>query len=205
MLKTNAELRCLNEDSTEVYMKDLFEKYSTRPGTLEDICLAQFVFEYVPIRSKMQFNEDSFNLEKLEYRRKKKSSVISEYQEVEIVNREEMYNECLDRIEENRRLFSAIADEVLEEALENAQQEVIEIEEEEAQDFIMEKVSQHQNVDILQQGGQEIAVNKTVNRYICPKRISQENICSSISRLNEGQKDFVLHILNSFKLKKHTF
>ncbi|GBM80454.1 ATP-dependent DNA helicase PIF1 [Araneus ventricosus] len=231
MLKTNAELRCLNEDSTEVYMKDLFEKYSTRPGTLEDICLAQFVSEYVPIRSKMQFNEDSFNLEKLEYRRKKKSSVIryrryklqqdrinyfreqvllflpwrSEYQEVEIVNCEEMYNECLDRIEENRRLFSAIADEVLEEALENAQQEVIEIEEEEAQDFIMEKVSQHQNVDILQQGGQEIAVNKTVNRYSCPKRISQENICSSISRLNEGQKDFVLHILNSFKLKSTPF
>ncbi|GBM02705.1 hypothetical protein AVEN_32463-1 [Araneus ventricosus] len=34
MLKTNADLRCLNEDSTEVYMKDLFEKYSTRPETL---------------------------------------------------------------------------------------------------------------------------------------------------------------------------
>ncbi|XP_059142987.1 uncharacterized protein LOC131930491 [Physella acuta] len=232
MLKTNAQLQSLNEDSTEVYMKDLFQKYSERPQQLEDVCLATFTSEYVPIRREAEFDEDKIYFEESkEYRRKKKPAVIryrryklqqdksnyfreqlllflpwrNELKDIEQVNCEQLYRDSVVKIEDNRKKFSAIADEILDDALENAKQQVADIEEEEAYEFIKEKLSPEHNVDILQQGGQETPVNKNQNRYSVPNRVPHEDICCLFSRLNEGQKDFVFHILNSFKLRKTPF
>lgn len=208
ILKTNEDLRRLNEDSTEVYMEDVFEKYCVRPETLEEVCLAQFASEYVPIRRETDLDEDNLDIDQSkEYRRKKKFSMIryrryklqqdrvnyfreqvllfmpwrNASQQIESVNCEEVYNENVESIEVNRRLFSAIGDEVLEEALENVHQEVLEVKDE-AEEFAKEKNSPSQRIDVIQQGGRETPTNKTENRYNCPKRIPTEDMCMLASR-----------------------
>ena len=198
MLKTNAQLQRLNEDSTEVYMKDLFQKYSERPQQLEDICLATFASEYVPMRREAELDEDKIHLEDTkQYRLKKKTAVIryrryklqqdkanyfreqlllflpwrNELEDIESANCEELYKDSEVKIEENRKVFSAIADEVLDDALENAKQQVADVDEKEACKFMKEKLSPEQNVDILQQRGQVIRIKiDIVSRIECHRK-----------------------------------
>lgn len=72
-------------------------------------------------------------------------------------------------MEEYKKLFSAIRDEVLDNALENAKQ-IVDIKEDKAHEFMTEKLSQKQNVDILQQGRQEAPVKKEPKLIQCPNQ-----------------------------------
>lgn len=46
MLKPNKNLTSLDEDSTEIYSDNIFDKYEQRPSELQDICLADFAAMY---------------------------------------------------------------------------------------------------------------------------------------------------------------
>jgi hypothetical protein len=61
-------------------------------------------------------------------------------EDIERVNCKELYKDSVKKIEENRKMFSAISDEYLDYAFEKAEQQFADIEEEETHEFKNEKL-----------------------------------------------------------------
>jgi hypothetical protein len=125
----------------------------------------------------------------------------NELEEIENVDHELKYKQNYNIINENRKKYLIIGEE-LDLALENAMNEINEVEEEYMNDFENDKLSIEQQVDILEQGGKEKPSNsKNLNRFSIPQRISKEDLYSLIQKLNNEQKLFVMHVLQSVKTK----
>ncbi|XP_035223419.1 uncharacterized protein LOC118196128 [Stegodyphus dumicola] len=224
MLKSPTELRKLNSESNEIFMDNVVTKYVNRPPTLEKTCLADFVSSYSKRKIQSNGNDD----ELIEYRPKEKVAIIryrrykldqdsfnyyrkqillflawrNEAYEVENVDTENVYLDNIEIIEHNRQKYSIIGDDVLDRALENVQNEIQHVQDEEINSFLAEELPGHQQIDILQQDGKEICKDKFYNRFICPKRVSPKELLNIMSKLNNLQRDFVMHVLNSFKRHK---
>ena len=106
------------------------------------------------------------------------------------------------RIEENRKKYSVIGDEILEMALEIAQKEILEIQEEEMTEFEINAVSKEQKIDILEQCGEENTEKNILSRYTSPKRISENEMHTTVQKLNKQQRIFVLYVLHCLKTGK---
>ncbi|GLV46090.1 hypothetical protein CBL_05175, partial [Carabus blaptoides fortunei] len=95
-----------------------------------------------------------------------------------------------------------LGDESLEEALENAYNEIQDVEEEEINSFIDGELSSDEKIDILQQQGKEIFKQENINRFTCPKRIKEKDLFKLMINLNVAQREIVMHILNCFNTNK---
>ena len=84
-------------------------------------------------------------------------------------------------------------------ALENAQKEILEIEEEEMTEFEINAVSKEQSIDILEQCDEENTEKNILSRYTSPKRISEN---ATVQNLNKQQRIFVLYVLHCLKTGK---
>ncbi|XP_026470005.1 uncharacterized protein LOC113373956 [Ctenocephalides felis] len=145
MLKSIDTLKQLNKDSTEIYVEDLFSKYSKRVESLEYVCLADYAANYENRKKKSLDIEDDIDIndEEIEIISRQKSAIIrytryklyqdpanyyrekillfmpwrNELQEVENVNFEQVFIDHKRIIEDNQRKFAIISDETLDDAL----------------------------------------------------------------------------------------
>ncbi|CAH1106978.1 unnamed protein product [Psylliodes chrysocephalus] len=72
MLKTTKELGTLVKNSTDVFMENIFAKYSNRSTTIENTCLADFV----SMHSKKKLNHYNEDNQSAEYQTRQKSAII---------------------------------------------------------------------------------------------------------------------------------
>ncbi|CAB0002561.1 unnamed protein product, partial [Nesidiocoris tenuis] len=225
MLKSEKDLRAkleIDADSEEIYMSNIFEKYSKRPKRLENVCLADYVC-IVPFKEKLtkpnddQSGDDSQNVsfkscksKILRFRNYKleqdpvnfyREQVLlfvpwrNEISEVLDRNCEQVYDENISLITENReKYFSNISSELIEEAID----QIIENEQIESED---EDNTNLYPVDIFVQGGIEDPKKNDDNRfkYKPPALPSREEIFQNMLSLNEKQRDIVMHVLHSLK------
>lgn len=142
MLKSKSELEKMSVDSTEIYMEGIFEKYEKRPKHLEHLCLAEFGTLYHKIKPCSDFNDDADPRDEykerekpkiLRFRRYKLSEDENNYYREQVllflpwrngtsdvVNCSAKYALNEQEIRENKKKFSIMDDEVLDNALENA-------------------------------------------------------------------------------------
>ncbi|XP_026481429.1 uncharacterized protein LOC113388245 [Ctenocephalides felis] len=234
MLKSSNCLEKLNEDSTEIFMADIFDRYTKRPKHLEYICLADFAANYEVRKLHKAFDEDKGSEEQNEDNaRRGKSAIIryvryradqdaanyyreklllfkpwrNEQTEVENVDFQTQYNRFKNIIEDNQAKFSIISDDCIDQIMQLVDNELYaNPDNDDAADM-----PEGFDVDIFQQGGvKNDGVSKTKtpvikSRYTCPTRISQEELYKLMICLNAKQKEFVLHILHCYKLGKLPF
>ncbi|XP_026475405.1 uncharacterized protein LOC113380264 [Ctenocephalides felis] len=234
MLKSSNCLEKLNEDSIEIFMADIFERYTKRPKHLEYICLADFAANYEVRKLHKAFDEDKGSEEQNEDNaRRSKSAIIryvryradqdaanyyreklllfkpwrNEQTEVENVDFQTQYNRFKNIIEDNQAKFSIISDDCIDQIMQLVDNELYaNPDNDDAAD-----VPEGFDVDIFQQGGVKNDGNSKTktpaikSRYTCPTRISQEELYKLMICLNAKQKEFVLHILHCYKLGKLPF
>lgn len=75
MLKSKTELNALNSDSDDIFMEDIFTKYSKRPLSMESVCLASFASTYTASNVNDIDNDDE-DEEIQNYRTRQKSAII---------------------------------------------------------------------------------------------------------------------------------
>jgi len=141
MLKSNQQLGSLDKDSRDVFLPNIFEKYSKRPKKFEGICLADFAaFHYFIKNFSEDINDDEEIIDLpeerpkvLRYRRYKlvqdsynyyREQLLlflpwrNERSEVEEVDGKQRYQSNIEEITKNRSKFNAVADESLTDAME---------------------------------------------------------------------------------------
>lgn len=214
MLKSEKELAKLDKESNDVYVTGSISKYSNRPKTMENVCLADFIAEYKKGSSqKVNENEDEDLSEANIYSCRNKPAIIryrrykliqdnhnyyreqimlflpwrNESNEVENISCENKYFQNLETITQNRAKYSILGDEELDNALEQAQQ----IATDETQDEIDEDFCK---IDLFEQGGKDATKKQSFTRFTVPARTKAEEIMIFMQKLNVRQRKIVMHV-----------
>ena len=113
------------------------------------------------------------------------------------------YFQNIEIIKLNRSKYFVIKDEILEQAINQVNNEIEEIEEEEINETKRDELPSELQIDIYGQKGDEVTCdNNEITRYSCPKRINSDSLLLKILKLNNLQKKILLHIVHSFKVSK---
>lgn len=219
MLKSKANISKLPDESNEIYIEGIFEKYTKRHHKYNNIFLAEFATMYhVTKPNNLDINDDenpedrALKLRKtrkiLRYRRYKLCQDPENYYREQLLLflpwREEflnidycaLYIQHETMIKQNKIAFSIMDDEVMDNALNNVYND-------ENMDYdlnssLVNPLPRDQNVDILRQGGIENPKkDNTKSRYTTPKKLTLENIRTLVQTLNEKQRLFVAYVLHS--------
>lgn len=125
----------------------------------------------------------------------------NELENVESADCEKIYIENIQLIETNRKKFSIIGDAEIDNALEKAQKDQQEIEEEETESF-RTKIPKEQEIDIFRQTGIADCSKNNKAKISSPPKDTKEELMSILQKLNDKQKEITMHILNCFKTEK---
>ncbi|OXU17424.1 hypothetical protein TSAR_004864 [Trichomalopsis sarcophagae] len=98
-------------------------------------------------------------------------------------------------IERNKQHIYPYKDQYLENAFKDAENDLYD----DIDDESISKQVNLENVDILQQTGNEKYKKKNIYRITVPNLIDEEHVFQMIDELNSDQKDIVRHVLNCFK------
>uniref|UniRef100_A0A8D9E244 ATP-dependent DNA helicase n=1 Tax=Cacopsylla melanoneura TaxID=428564 RepID=A0A8D9E244_9HEMI len=223
MLKSKSALESMHVDSEDVFVPNIFEKYSKRPASLENICLADYAAKYERSSTTAnEVNEDNndSNLKArkkdkiLKYRRYKLVQNPTDYyreqllmfspwrdelSEIDQVQHEQQYTLKKSIIQENRKHYCVVGDEVIDEALENAFNEDLEIEE--VDEFIENALRASQEVNLFPP---EPTTNKPNDRgkftFTVPPCARHEDLFNTLLTLNKEQRELVIHVYHCFKI-----
>lgn len=227
MLKLKKDLEQLDPDSKDVFMTNIFSKYSNRSAFKENLCLADFVAFYSNNRAITEDENDDGDVDAVRVEQRRKARVIryrryelqkdeSNYYreqillflpwrnepEIENCNCKDIYTNNLQEIQNNRAKYVTIVDEVFDKALEDAQKAKENQDNSEIEKFENDKLSPLEKVDIMQQAGQEVYKTGNMCRHTCPSRVSTEDLHGILRELNVKQKQFVIYLLHCFKAGK---
>jgi PIF1-like helicase/Helitron helicase-like domain at N-terminus/OTU-like cysteine protease/Helicase len=123
----------------------------------------------------------------------------NEQLEISDRNCEEIYNLHESTIITNRQKYTKITYEELNEAMDNVKNNNQNIIDEEADDEIADRLPNDQEIDIFGQVGDEKPNAKGKIRFTAPKLISDQDIKELMTKLNEQQREFVMHVYHCFK------
>lgn len=176
--KSDKLLNKMEKESTDIYMPDIFQKYSSRAHTLENVCLADYAELYSKInktKNDDSYDEEIFESRKfpaiLRYRQYKLTkdennyyreqlllfhpwrNELSEVGNVIIIIHKPVYDAVFHVIESNRQNYSVLGDEVLDSAMSEVQSQYEDLIHEEEEDFIADRPPPEQQIDIFQQKG----------------------------------------------------
>lgn len=165
MMKSKAELEQLDEDSTDIVVMNLMEKYAAREG-MDDVCLADFAalktghknkdgtFRYTT-RTKariIRFVRYSYDKDKANFFREQCLLFFpwrNEKEDIELQNCADLYYHNKEQIEENQKKYVKISEERLEQIfkelqMENSNSDDIDIDDEDEE--LLEFLKDHDDV-----------------------------------------------------------
>ncbi|KAL7307813.1 hypothetical protein TKK_0000133 [Trichogramma kaykai] len=218
ILKNKKDLQKLPPNSKNIYKSNIFEKYEKRKNCLEDMCLSDFACKFSDINKLIKKDEDTFDdNDNLISRHKDKILRCHNYKldidptnyyrenlllffpfrnenvEIENQNYKQLFTKNINIIIKNKTKFYKIDETEIQNALQN-----IELQENEDE---INPTSNHENIDILQQIGNE-KTNKKIYKLLFPKIITKKEIFDQMNVLNNKQKEIIMHILHCFKTQK---
>ncbi|XP_015125653.1 ATP-dependent DNA helicase PIF2-like, partial [Diachasma alloeum] len=123
----------------------------------------------------------------------------NEEDEIENSDCRSLYHKNIEIIEKNRKKYSIIGDEVIDEALEQAMEDNKNRHREEDIDFNKHRVPKEQEADIFNQSGVENIAKRMKTRFTKPPTITKEEMFLLLDTLNTLQRQIVIHILKCFK------
>ncbi|XP_055612183.1 uncharacterized protein LOC129758647 [Uranotaenia lowii] len=129
----------------------------------------------------------------------------NEINEIETVNWLEVYNNNLGVITRNRSKFQILSDDVIDKAIEAAIDNRAELENEEISEFEQNQLSKDHEIDILIQGGIDRPKTFTPFVYSAPPKVNKRDLLENLRKLNNRQREIVIHIYKCFKLNKLPF
>ncbi|KAL7296884.1 hypothetical protein TKK_0010274 [Trichogramma kaykai] len=218
ILKNKKDLQKLPPNSKNIYKSNIFEKYEKRKNCLEDMCLSDFACKFSDINKLIKKDEDTFDdNDNLISRHKDKILRCHNYKldidptnyyrenlllffpfrnenvEIENQNYKQLFTKNINIFIKNKTKFYKIDETEIQNALQN-----IELQENEEE---INPTSNHENIDILQQIGNE-KTNKKIYKLLFPKIITKKEIFDQMNVLNNKQKEIIMHILHCFKTQK---
>lgn len=105
-------------------------------------------------------------------------------------------------VEENRKKFSITGDAEINDALDQAQKDQQDIEDEEVETFIKTNAEKEQEVDIFIQTGIVDSSNKNKRKISNPSKVTKEEIMNILRELNDKQREITMHVLYCFTTGK---
>ncbi|XP_011313417.1 uncharacterized protein [Fopius arisanus] len=126
----------------------------------------------------------------------------NEITDIENVDCKMIYQQYLETIEQNRKKYSIIGDEVIDEAIENAMEDNQKKHDEEDLKLKKMKLEKYQEIDIFGQAGIDDNNKKFKIRFTKPETGSQEQIYEMLDSLNTLQREITMHVFKCFKINQ---
>ena len=225
-LKQNKALEDIDEESCDIFRKNIFEKYSERPALFESECLADFASKY-KLKSMQNLNDDIENPEDISKLLKSKVCILryrkykiqqdennfyrehlllflpwrNEYNEIENINCKEKYDSNINIINKNRKKYSKLNEDLLLEAMNQIEEQLSESSDDEEHFHMKDNKEIDKSVDINIQAGDKTEIDNPVsfNKFITPVRIPNETVLNLMEKLNTLQRRIVLYVMNNIR------
>lgn len=219
ILKSNYDLCQLSDDSTDIYKENIFDYYSARCPELNDICLAEFATCYqqytiskknsTPKRRKIEriLRFCNFKKEKDAHRYYKEQLLLFLPWRDEIVEIEEIdflwkYYNHVEEISRNRLRFAKIDTTDLENKINCNNDDEVDSEDE----MLSKELHKDIGIELQDQKSDKYSQKSlTTVKYLMPEVKHQKELNIVMEKLNEKQREFVLHVLNRVKTNDYPF
>lgn len=199
-------------ESTSVICPNIFDKYANRDEEMQNWCLADYaaLTKKNGVRTKpmiIRYVRYALTKDAGNYYREQCLLFLpwrNEHLEIESNDCKTLYEYNKETIDTNRSKYAIIADETMDEVLENFAKPT-EINDEE----YTVSSEQYQSVDLFSQAGKKdqnehsTKSQRDMSKYYCPQRITKDEILNIIQCFNEKQLKIFMHILKWIRERPH--